>query len=382
MQAVSDAFLEQLRESHVVVVEANLLPAGGGDPVPVEVTGGEVRADRTSQVRRTLSAPLAATTARELQLADLPFGGYLEVRRGIRFGDGTTELVDLGLFRVDGVGSSEPGGRAELELSDRMAQVRDEPLLALFAAGGVIASTRIVELVHEVFPGLTTHVSTVGEAVLDDVTFTGDRARAIAELAASIGADAYFDAQGELVVEPSPSLDSPPVWTVDAGVRGVLIGQSDALDRAGAANGVLVRGQANAESPPLEVLVTDDDPASRTFYGGPFGKVVHVIESAAVQDVAQATALAERELARRLGLTRTLSLTSAPNPALEPGDVVEVVLADGTVELHVLDRVSVPLTSTGAVSLETRSTLVVDAPVAVAAGAAAWRELRGARAVA
>lgn len=355
MQAVSARFLAALREPHVVVVEVDVLPAAGGPAVPLPIVGGVVRADRTAQVRRTCSIALAASTVREL--ADLPFGAYLDVRRGIRFGDGTTELVTLGHFRVDGAGASAPAADGGLETSDRMAQVRDEPLYAPFDAGGAIASARIVELVQAVFAGLPTHVSTVGEPVLADVTYSGDRAQAVAELATSIGADAYFDVDGELVVAPSPDLSSPAVWAVDAGEGGVLIGQADALDRAGAANGVFVRGQASAEVAPIEVIVVDSDPSSPTRWGGPFGRVGHVIESTAIQTVGQATAIATDELARRLGLTRTLSLTSAPNPALEPGDVVEVTLADGTVELHLLDRVTIPLDVVGAVQLETRSTL-------------------------
>lgn len=368
MLAVSAKFLLQLREPHVVVVEADVVPAAGGAAIPIALEGGSVRGDRMAQIRRTCSLELAATTARAL--ADLPFGAYLKVRRGVRFGDGSRELVQLGLFRIDGVGSSSPAGTATIEGVDRMGQIRDEPLLAPFAAGGAIASTRIVQLVQAVFPALPTHVSTVGEPALADVTYNGDRAAAVAELAASVGGAAYFDAAGELVVAPTPdAATAPTVWTIDAGTTGVLVSYTDALERAGAVNGVLVRGQASADVAPVEVLVVDDDPSSRTLYGGPFGRVVAVIESTAVQTLAQATAIAQAELAKRLGLTRTLSLTAAPNPALEPGDVVQVVLEDGTTEQHVVDALTIPLDSAGAVTLQTRETLAAGAFALIAGDA-------------
>lgn len=375
MLAVSARFLAQLREPHVVRSRVTVLDAAGADLYDVDVVGGSVRGDRSSQVRRQVALQLAATTAREL--AALPFGLYLDVRRGVRFGDLATELPRLGRFRVDSVGSSTPAGTATVAGSDRMAQVRDEPLLTPFAAGGAIASTRIVELVHAVFPGLAVHVSTVGEPVLADVTYSDDRAAAVAQLAQSIGAAAYFDANGELVVEPLPSSTSPPVWTVDAGEQGVLVGYSDALERAGTANGVLVRGQATADAAPVEVLVTDTDPSSPTVYGGAFGRVVVVIESTAVQTIAQATDVAEAELAKRLGLTRSLQLTSAPNPALEPGDVVDVELGDGSVETHVVDAVTIPLDVQQPVQLETRSRLAT-AGFGMAVGDAAIELLAGA----
>lgn len=376
MLAVSARFLEQLREPHVVVVEVLVVPADGSDPFPLAITGGSVRGDRTAQVRRSVSLTLAAETVRAL--AELPFGAYLDVGRGVRFGDLTSEVPRLGWFRVDSVGSTMPDGGATVGGSDRMAQVVDEPLLVPFAAGGAIPSTGIVTLVQQVFAGLPAHVSTAGEPMLVDVTYSTDRAAAVAQLAQAISAQAYFDADGELVVSPLPSETDAAVWTVDAGEQGVLVAYSDALERAGAANGVLVRGQASADVAPVEVLVVDDDPASPTFYGGAFGRVVVVIESTAVQDVAQATDVATAELAKRLGLTRTLQLTSAPNPALEPADVVDVVLEDGTTESHVVDAVTIPLDVTQPVQLETRSQNAT-AGFGMAAGAEAFAALAGAR---
>ena len=100
-----------------------------------------------------------------------------------------------------------------------------------------------------------------------------------------------------------------------------------------------------------------------------------VIESKAVQTVGQAAAAAAAELERRLALTRNVTLTTVPNPALEPGDVVTVTFRDGRSEEHLVEALRVPLDAAGAVELASRA---IDAPTMVKSltGAPAWRELR------
>jgi hypothetical protein len=177
-----------------------------------------------------------------------------------------------------------------------------------------------------------------------------------------------------------------PVWQVDAGERGVLLDASESLDRTTTKNGVLVTGQANAESPAFNVLVTDSAPTSPTRWGGPFGKVLRVEKSSAVQTAGAAQALAKSLLNEGLGLARSLTLTSAPNPALEAGDTVRVLFDDGRNELHIIDVVEISL-GTEAIRLATRTTAKPEdigagtfAPLAerrqVFTGADVWQELQ------
>jgi Domain of unknown function (DUF5047) len=156
-----------------------------------------------------------------------------------------------------------------------------------------------------------------------------------------------------------------PVWTIDAGDRGVLIDVSESLDRTGTYNGVLVTGQADAESPEFDVLVTDSVPTSPTRWGGPFGHVVRKEDSKAVQTVAQAQAMGGALLNEGLGLARSLTITTAPNPALVPGDTVTIVFDEASgddvtttparTEQHIIDAMDISL-GTESVRLATRST--------------------------
>jgi hypothetical protein len=184
-----------------------------------------------------------------------------------------------------------------------------------------------------------------------------------------------------------------PVWLVDTGLRGVMVDAEEALDRTSTYNGVLVTGQPDASDVTVHALVVDDDPASPTRWGGPFGKVVRIEQSTAVQTEAQAKTVAQSLLNLALGLSRSITLTTAPNPALEAGDVITVAFKDGRREAHTIDSLTLELGPEGAQTLGVRSMyapaaglLHCDLPdenlIATHYGRQAWREVSQARRVA
>lgn len=182
-----------------------------------------------------------------------------------------------------------------------------------------------------------------------------------------------------------------PVWLIDTGDTGVMLEAEEALDRTGVYNGVLVEGQNAGTDPPISALVYDSDATSPTRWGGPFGKVVRLEANSAVQNSGQAASAADALLDRKLGLTRSLVLTTAPNPALEAGDIVDIAFEDGRRERHVIDALELELGPAGAQKLSTRSVyqpasgrLHADLPRRYRRahyGRQAWREARRARRV-
>ncbi|WP_208630705.1 hypothetical protein, partial [Amycolatopsis kentuckyensis] len=56
-----------------------------------------------------------------------------------------------------------------------------------------------------------------------------------------------------------------------------------------------------------------------------------------IASMGQATDVARARLADSLGVQSSLSFTSVCNPAMEPGDVVEVEVEDGVWERHLID---------------------------------------------
>ena len=179
----------------------------------------------------------------------------------------------------------------------------------------------------------------------------------MADLAASVGALARFDREGDFTLRPRVVEPAAPVWDIDAGAEGVFIDADEALDRTGTYSGIVVRGQT-AAGVPIEGSARDTDPTSPTYHLGPFGLVELVYDSASVQTQAAADALAAQLLAEHLGLARSLTIETVPNPALELGDTVRLAFPDGREEDHLIGVLALPLDATAQSSLGTRSTFM------------------------
>ena len=391
MLTVTDRFLAALRESHTVSVAAYLYPASGGDPILVPVIGGSVTVDRDAAVRRQATLDIAfalGDTVTDDLIRELPFGGYATVERGILFADGTDERVQLGMFRIDSVVWTELQGQASLTLNDRMAQIQDEAFVTPYDPVGLTATAAVVALVEQVFgSNIAYHVLTSpgSESALVDTVYDEDRGQAISDLASSVNAEAFFDNNGDFVIRPRATV-GPVAWTVDAGTGGVLVASTETLDRSTVRNGVAVRGQSSADVPPFYSLATYDDPSAPTRWGGPFGKVVLVSESTAVTTQAQADATAASLLNLRLGMSCTVALNTVPNPAIEPGDLIEIVYADGRTEQQLVNAVQLDLGADAELQITTTgqylgaSTLELPT-VRLYQGPELWQQLDGARLV-
>src|SRR5262245_18042778 len=222
-----------------------------------------------------------------------------------------------------------------------MSQVRDEPFTAPYQAAGKTPAAAAVEIVQAVFGTTIQYLTPHNPATtLGDVTWTGQRADALSILEQSYGAETYFDADGNFVFAQKPTGDADPVWTIDAGQTGVLVGANESLDRTGIYNGVLVRGQGEADQPPVYALATYNDPNRAVRGNGPFGKVALAADSTTAKTSTEAAAAADALVNLRLKQTRSLELRAAPNPALEAGDTIRVVFPDGRDERHLIDAVT------------------------------------------
>ena len=70
---------------------------------------------------------------------------------------------------------------------------------------------------------------------------------------------------------------------------------------------------------------------------------------------AQTAAAARSLLVRAVGLPYAVDLTAVPNPALEPYDPIRVRHPGGRLaEVHVVDKLTIPLTAGGAMPVTTR----------------------------
>ena len=346
-------------------------------PIAVSVIGGTLTIDRDARIRRQASLDIAFSledaAVRDL-VRELPFGGYATIERGIVYADGQVERVQLGRLRVDSIVWHELQGLATLTLNDRMAQIQDEAFTVPYAPAGMHPSDAIVDIVDQVFGATIAYdvqTDPASEPTLGPATvYLDDRAGAISDLASSVSADVAFDNIGDLVVRPRDQ-PAPPAWTVDAGEAGSMIAADETLDRSSVRNGVVVRGQADPDSPPFYALATYDDPAAPTRWAGPFGRVAMIADSTTVTTQDQADSTARSLLNLRLGLQRTLTLTALPNPALEPDDTIAIVFADGRTEQQIVNSVQIGLDPLAPLTLTTSSSLA--SPLSLTPRVRIWR---------
>jgi hypothetical protein len=358
MHPVSELFLRTLRGSHSIEVQVDAYRGADLVLANVPISGGSVQVDSASQVRRTLSlsvADPALDPGADPTAALAPFGSELAVRRGIRYPDGTIEWCPLGRFRIESARASASGSGVEVNGADRGAYVQDARFTSIKKSNrSNTIPAEIARLIGEVLPDVAVSDFTGSTASTPKRFWEEDRWGAIDELAKAIGAEVFFDPDGDAVIAPVPSIDDVAVWWADAGETGVLLEANLESTREGTYNGVRASGEGG-DTAPVSAFVTDDDPTSPTYWGGGFGQKPRFYVSPLITTTAQATSAATAMLNRVRGLNRQLELDLVPNPALEAGDVIRVVFPDGATELHLVDGFEVSLATDGSMPVKTRS---------------------------
>jgi hypothetical protein len=363
MRPVSDAFLATVRGSHRAVFEARAVAPGqtGVDPdgTVIAIEGGDVQMDANAAIRSTLDlatdGALWPNGAGDL-LA--PYGNEIFVRRGVAFGGGATEWVSLGYFRIEAPEQDEaPDGQIRIAGKDRMAGLVDARLLApvQFPASATLSAV-FGQLVGEVYPGAViewdddTDTDTLSRALIAEE----DRHGFLADLVTAAGKIWYWDHRGHLLIRSAPD-PADPVVDVDHGQGGVLVSLSRRLTREGVYNAVVASGDGADTAAPARGVAVDGNPNSPTFWDGPFGKVPRFYGSPFITTDAQARAAAAGILGRSLGLPYAVDFSAIPNPALEPDDAVRVRYSgERPPEIHVIERLTVPLTVEAALTASTR----------------------------
>jgi hypothetical protein len=355
---VSDRFLARLAESHRVATQVQLFLTDGR-VVDLEHTGGSVPVDRGNAIRRTCSITIADPSLIPRTPADqlATYGAQLRVSRGVEYGDGTSELVPLGLFRLDSVSGDVNEGPVTLQGKDRAAIVADDKFTSTYTATGTVVGA-ITALIQRSIPtadviGLITDTA-IGRRAFDVEADPWDGCR---EIAAAAGAEVYCNADGTFVIATLPDLlTATPVWAVEATEGGVYISGNRAMTSDNVFNGVLARGENTADNvPPVSYLATDSDTNSPTYWGGPFGRRPLFYTSSTLTTTGACAAAANLKLAAGRAPNASGDISALPNPALEPGDVIRVMHEDGTRELHQVASFSVPLDEGGDFPISTIS---------------------------
>ncbi|WP_198045595.1 DUF5047 domain-containing protein [Kitasatospora mediocidica] len=375
MQSVSSRFLTAIRGPYNRIVTADLWYNQALVVSGLPIVDGSITVDRTQKIRRsgsiTIGDPTFFPTFANSPLA--PYGAELNIKWGIAFPDGSTETVSLGWFRIEDVTqetapSQSNGGLPVLSLFDRAQAITDASFPDPIDRGGWDAMNLLTHLVQDVIPYVSvTYASSLTSGTVPGGTvFDSARMDAIESAAGYLNAEAYFDVNGNVQVVPVPALTqatptSAAVWTADASTAaavaagaspsGVLVSAKRTVSRSGVYNYVACYGATTGSASPPTGYACDTDPRSPTYYGpsasgnpvGPFGASVYRYQNNLMTTSAMCAAAAATQLSNFLGLARSLSFEVCPNPALEAGDIIQVIYPDGKTELHLLDSFTIPL---------------------------------------
>ncbi|MFJ9113027.1 phage tail protein [Streptomyces sp. NPDC102283] len=358
---------------------ADWSPDGGRTWIPARVGAAQISPDRTAECRYSGSA----------DLLDVPVGGrdgINTVVTQVRLFQGiqgprmdTPYWVPAGRYVVDGVSRTRLGAQvALLGLED---VIRTAGFPAARTIGPGIARTIVPELIAEALPSAVVGWRAGVDPGADVPRFVVDADRWAAlstgtdttgvgtGIASALGGEIYADATGAIAIGPVPTLADPVVWQIPYGKAVVETAETQSAE--GLVNLWVVSGDGGDGTPVVgPVHVWDDDPNSLTYAGpdpvddplapqrlGLTGVRVRVGRhtSPLITTTAQADTVGRALLADSLGIQASLSFTTLCNPALEPGDVVEVEVEPDRWERHIIDSCPYTLGS-AAMSCTTRTT--------------------------
>lgn len=374
MRPVSTAFIRSLQGSHVMTARARVCTTfqTGTNPTGtvIPIIAGDVTMSADADVRATLDLTTDGTGMWPVDGRDLltPYGNEVFVERGIAYGNGVTEWVSQGYFRIESPEQDEvPDGPIRISGSDRMAGIVDARLEAPVQFPSTAQYGDVVEqLVWQVYPTATIQWPDGGDGnfLLRAMIAEEDRYDFLNNLVTSAGKIWYWDHRGILVIKNPPDPDNP-VWTVAAGKGGVLIEMSRELTRKGVTNAVVATGEAGDTTPPARAVARDDNTDSPTYYYGAFGPVPRFYSSPFITTNAQAASAARALLLTSLGLPYSADFSAIANPALEPFDPVLVRYPERARsaslldEVHIIDTLKLGLTHDVPTTATTREQTVV-----------------------
>jgi len=363
MRLASDQFFGTIPNAHNIALRARICAPNqiGVNPVGtvIDVESGSVTYDSTADINATCSLT-ARLDSFPLAASDLgsPYGQELFIERGIVYGNGKAEYVGLGYFRINSAKRDEPRGLISLTGADRMANIADAFMLQSQVFGSSASVQGVVDqLVQQVMPGVTTVYDFSAGTTLLGIQHVcdDDRLKFLLDLVNSFSKTMYFDYTGRLQIKSRPDPTKTPVYTINSGRNGVLAEISQNISRDSVYNAVIATGEPAGELPPVRGVAIDNDPASPTYFYGPFGQVPRKFNSTFMTTQAQCDAAALSMLSGLTGLPYTVSLGTVPNPALETGDVIRVTYDDyETPETHIIEKLTIPLSPKGLMQIETR----------------------------
>lgn len=361
MYPLSTTAASLVRGSHTMTLRATAYSARGGQVSDLPVTSGTVTVDSQSQTRRTATVGFGDDSLWPQDAYSIlsPIGSELKLEYGIVLPGSGIEWVPLIYGPIVDASRTRPSDNTsaiEVKVTDRSSKVAearfDAPTQTI---AGATTVSEISRLITTALPTVSVVDTTGSTKVAPQLDIERERwADGIEKLADSISAEVLADTTGNFLIRPQPALTDPTVWVVTAGDGGILVTEADQYSRDLVYNRVVASGQRVDGTPPVYAVSSDNDPDSPTYISGPFGIKTRFYASPLLTTVPQCQSAADTLLARVTGRHLNVSFEVIVNPALEAGDVIQLVVDDRS-EIHIIDQVSIPLAPDGVQQIKTRS---------------------------
>lgn len=343
-----------------------------GGPKPLAqlfITAGDFVADRTADVRRRVEN--LTFVAKPLDFdgpvpdpLSLVSGGEIRLYVGFLYGApaNASEFFPLGVFGFADRDVIDQPSRFEVTMNvyDRQRRFRRARLTAPYQ---VAEATPVLQAAQDFARFVDPHVTmrVVGSSRFTTPALTFDEEadpwECLERILRSGGFEPFYDSDGNLAMQLEPDIDDPnavPSFTYDDSEDTTMTEVTRSGSNESVYNGVIVTGQSTSLDAPVRGEAWDDNPASPTYYLGPYGKVPRFLRSEYISTADQASDAARAELRRVRNLTEAISWSAVPNYAQEEGDFVKVASARSGVNAVVfLDRFRFPLRA-GLMSCEAR----------------------------
>lgn len=367
MYPVSARFLQTYRQPTSQLANlAQIIGANGEVLAELDVDSGSVSSERDRAVRATCTVTLADPdgTLSPSAASDLlaPIGVEIRLWRGFRYPDGTRELASLGVFGFNAVDIDDSADGVSIGITgqDRSARITAARFTDPYKiARNLEISDAIEELLNDRWGDVTVDLPATGYTTARTFLEAGDSSdpwRDAQELARAAGMQLAFDADGVVRYD---ELNTEVSATYTDGSDAALLDLSRTMSAEETRNGVVATGEGTDLAEPARAVVWDDDPASPTYYEGPFGQRPGFYTSSLIKDDDQAESVAIAELARLKGLAHSVSWSQLTNPARQVNDRVAIIRApSNTSATLIVDSVTIgmragdSLTSNGRVISE------------------------------
>jgi hypothetical protein len=368
MYPVSSAFLAKIRTTHIAPVRVELWDTVNNDQIAeLQPLSGTVTVDSRRAIRRQCSLQFVdddgTLTPETAQSLLVPFNRELRIYRGAQLGDGTQEMVPLGVFLITEVSISDAkdGIKIAVEGSDRSLRIARARWAdnKFYIAADTAKETAIANILKDRWASVATQFPATGQTtatIYPTLDTSSDPWRQALAIADSAAMDLYFDVDGVCKMRPIPDPDTgTPVITYADGTDAVLTEMSRSLNTNETFNGVIYTGEGSNLALGIIGSAWDDNPQSPT-YRQTYGDAPMFKSSPTLLTIAEANAAAAAELRKVIGATEKIEWGQIVNPAHDVFDLVQVSRGPSKVDAVVmLDSVSIPLEPAGTMKAVARS---------------------------